>query len=64
MKAKRNNLDNMMVVLCTDNSTVEKVFYKINSSSPKIFDCVARMQLLETEHKCNIYIYIMCQINV
>ena len=50
------NLRDSTVFLCTDNSTVERAFYKGNSSSAKLFDLVVRTKLLEVSHKCKIYI--------
>ena len=50
------NLGKSMVFINTDNSTVEKAYYKGNSSSPKIFDLVVRARLLETKYRCKVYI--------
>jgi hypothetical protein len=41
------SLDGVMLVVATDNSTVEAAVYKGNSSNVKLFDLVVRLRLLE-----------------
>ena len=50
------NLQDTTVVLCTDNITVERAFYKGNASSAKLFDLILRAKLLEVSHRCKIYV--------
>ena len=45
-----------MVFLCTDSSTIERAYYKDNSSSEKLYELVIHKKLLETRHCCKIYI--------
>ena len=41
------NLENLEVFICTDNEVTEKAFYKGSSKSPKLFDLVLRLRLLQ-----------------
>lgn len=41
------NLENLEVFICTDNEVTEKAFYKGTSKSPKLFDLVLRLRLLQ-----------------
>ena len=45
-----------MVFINTDNSMVERTFYRGNVSSTKLFDLVDWARLLGTNHTCRIYI--------
>ena len=46
-KEADKNLENALVYLFTDNSTVEAAVYKGNSSTPKLFDLVFQLKKLE-----------------
>jgi hypothetical protein len=48
-EASSGRLENSMVFFFTDNSTVEAALYKGTSHSPKSFDLVIRVKLLETK---------------
>ena len=41
------SLDHSMLIMATDNSTVESALYKGNSSSEKLFDLIIRFRTLE-----------------
>ena len=44
---KLGNLNNVTLILATDNSTVESALYKGNSTSPKLFDLIVRFRHAE-----------------
>ena len=46
-------LKNQMVIMATDNSTVEAAIFKGNSTSKKLFDLVVRFRVLELKSSCN-----------
>jgi len=46
-EAANGSLDGAMLVVATDNSTVESAVYKGNSSNEKLFELVVRLRLLE-----------------
>jgi len=50
------NLNNSIVFLNTDNSTVERCVYKETSSSRKLIDLVVKLKLLEVKYSCKLYI--------
>jgi len=41
------SLNNVTMIIATDNSTVEAALYKGNSSSEKLFDLIVRLRMLE-----------------
>ena len=45
--ANSGALNNVTMIIATDNSTVEAALYKGNSSSPKLFDLIVRLRSLE-----------------
>jgi hypothetical protein len=55
-KARQDHLDDAIVFLCTDNSTVEAGLAKGNSSSRKLFELVLRVRLLQMKHRCDIVV--------
>ena len=50
------NLTDSIVFINSDNSTVEKAFYKGNSTSLKLFKLVVRTRLLESKYNCKVFI--------
>ena len=48
--AKEGWLKDSMVLFATDNQVVESCLYKGNSSSPKLFDLIIRLRLVELEY--------------
>ena len=44
---KNGNLENLEVFICTDNEVTEKAFYKGSSKSPKLFELVLRLRILQ-----------------
>ena len=55
-EAAEKTLSQSIVILATDNSTVEACFYKGNSSSRKLFELVLRVRCLELHHNFKLYI--------
>jgi hypothetical protein len=55
-EGKQGNLDDAIVFLCTDNSTVEAGLAKGNSSSRKLFELVLRVRVLQMRHRCSIVV--------
>jgi hypothetical protein len=53
-EAREGHLRNALIFLCTDNSTVESALVKGNSSSPKLFELVLAVQLLEMQEGARI----------
>ena len=47
MESQDGRLDGAMLIIATDNSTVESAIYKGNSSNEKLFDLIVRLRLLE-----------------
>jgi len=47
MEAEDGRLDGTMLIIATDNSTVESDVYKGNSSNEKLFKLIVRLRLLE-----------------
>jgi len=46
-ESANGSLDEAMLVVATNNSTVESAVYKGNSSNKKLFELVVRLRLLE-----------------
>ena len=46
-ESEKGNLDNCMLILATDNSTVESSIFKGNSTSEKLYDLIVRFRYLE-----------------
>jgi hypothetical protein len=55
-ESRQGNLDDAIVFLCTDNSTVEAGLAKGNSSSRKLFELVLRVRLLQMKYRCIIVV--------
>ena len=55
-EASLGHLDNTEVFFFTDNSTVERCFYKGSSSSPKLLELVIRLRRLEMRHAIRLHI--------
>ena len=55
-EATTGQLDSTEVFFFTDNSTVERCFYKGSSSSPKLLDLVIRLRRLEMKHALRLHI--------
>ena len=55
-EGSQGNLEDAIVFLCTDNSTVEAALAKGNSSSRKLFELVLRVRLLQMKYKCSIIV--------
>jgi hypothetical protein len=55
-EAKEGRLDDAIVFLCTDNSTVEAGLAKGNSTSRKLFELVLRVRLLQMKYRCHIIV--------
>ena len=47
LEVQAGRLSNSTILLATDNSTVESVLYKGNSTSEKLFDPVVRFRMIE-----------------
>jgi hypothetical protein len=55
-EGRQGNLDDAIVFLCIDNSTVEAGLAKGNSSSRKLFELVLHVRLLQMKYRCNIIV--------
>jgi hypothetical protein len=55
-EATKGNLDDAIIFLCTDNTTVEAGWEKGKSTSKKLFELVLRAQLLQTKYRCRIVV--------
>ena len=55
-EAQKGNLDDAIIFMCTDNSTVEAGLAKGNSSSRKLFELVLRVRILEMKHRVAIVV--------
>jgi hypothetical protein len=55
-EAREGHLRNALIFLCTDNSTVEAALAKGNSSSPKLFELVLKIRLLEMQEGAKIIV--------
>jgi hypothetical protein len=55
-EGEQGNLDDAVIFLCTDNSTVEAGLAKGNSSSPRLFELVLRVRLLQMKYRCKIIV--------
>jgi len=55
-KAEAGSLKQSVVIIATDNSTAEGVFYKGSSSSPLLYDLVVKLKKLELDFGLKIYI--------
>jgi hypothetical protein len=55
-EARTGALDDAIIFMCTDNSTVEAALAKGNSSSRKLYELVLRVRLLEMRHRCKIIV--------
>jgi hypothetical protein len=53
-EGEQGNLDDAIMFLCTDNSTVEAGLAKGNSSSQKLFEPVLRVRLLQMRCTCSV----------
>ena len=49
-------LSNSTVLIATDNKVVEACLYKGNSSSPKLFDLVVRLKLVEVKQGVKVFV--------
>jgi hypothetical protein len=55
-EAREGHLRGALIFLCTDNSTVEAALVKGNSSSPKLFELVLAVRLLEMQEGAKIIV--------
>ena len=46
-ESQSDNLQNLEVFVCTDNKVTERAFYKGTSKSPKLFDLVLRLRVIQ-----------------
>ena len=49
-EAISGHLTNSIIIITTDNSTVESVFYKGNSTRPLLYDLIVRLRQMEMHH--------------
>jgi hypothetical protein len=55
-EACKGHLRNALIFLCTDNSRVEAALVKGNSTSPKLFELVLAVRLLEMQEEAKIIV--------
>ena len=55
-EGKKGNLNDAIIFLCTDNSTVEAGLAKGNSTSRKLFELVLRVRRLQMKFRCTIIV--------
>ena len=55
-EAQAGNLQNSLIFLCTDNSTVESAIVKGNSSSEKLFELTLEVRKLEMQQGAKVVI--------
>lgn len=55
-ESQTENLQNLEVFVCTDNEVTERAFYKGSSKSPKLFDLVLRLRLIQQYSNFKIHV--------